>query len=227
MNLNPAKEYLGKIPKLFNRGTIKNIVLMSSGIILFLVGVIVYGIILNLKEVTLKEAMLSKGYEKLTSVNLVIDRQDYSLYLYQDSVLIKSYRANFGHNLQKEKTKTGDGATPVGTYKICKIDSTHKYHRFLRINYPNLEDAVDALRRGTITQREFNELKFEFYYDDCPNPDTELGGSIGIHGTGRLNYIFKNLPFVYNWTDGSVALSNENLDEILSVVKVGTKVVIR
>jgi len=54
-----------------------------------------------------------------------------------------------------------------------------------------------------------------------------LGGNICIHGIGRLNSIFKNLPFVYNWTDGSIALSNESLDEILSVIKTGTQVVIK
>ena len=54
-----------------------------------------------------------------------------------------------------------------------------------------------------------------------------LGGNIGIHGIGRLNSIFKNLPFVYNWTDGSIALSNEDLDEILTVINTGTNIVIK
>ena len=54
-----------------------------------------------------------------------------------------------------------------------------------------------------------------------------LGGEIGIHGIGRLNYIFKNLPFVYNWTNGSIAMSDEDIDELYSVVKLGTKVVIK
>ncbi|HQJ45413.1 MAG TPA: L,D-transpeptidase, partial [Ignavibacteriaceae bacterium] len=54
-----------------------------------------------------------------------------------------------------------------------------------------------------------------------------LGGNIGIQGIGRLNYVFKNLPFVYNWTDGSIALSNEDLDEIIKVIKPGTQIVIK
>ena len=54
-----------------------------------------------------------------------------------------------------------------------------------------------------------------------------MGGNVGIHGLGRLNLFFENLPFVYNWTDGSIAISNENLDEILTVVRKGTKVVIK
>ena len=37
----------------------------------------------------------------------------------------------------------------------------------------------------------------------------------------------KNLPFVYNWTNGSISVSNEAIDEIFSVVQKGTKVVIK
>ena len=40
-------------------------------------------------------------------------------------------------------------------------------------------------------------------------------------------YIFKNLPFVFNWTNGSIAMSDENIDEIHSVIREGTEVVIK
>jgi hypothetical protein len=90
-----------------------------------------------------------------------------------------------------------------------------------------LDDASEALRKSLITQKQFNQIKFEFYYEECVSYNEVLGGDIGIHGIGRLNSIFKNLPFVYNWTDGSIALSNESLDEILTVIKIGTPVVIK
>src|SRR5690606_22146899 len=107
------------------------------------------------------------------------------------------------------------------------IDSSHNYHKYLRLNYPNLDDAVEALRKGIISQREFNNLKFDFYYNECIETESVLGNNVGIHGLGRLNYIFKNLPFIYNWTDGSVAISNENIEELLTVIKRGTTVVIK
>ncbi len=120
-----------------------------------------------------------------------------------------------------------DGATPVGVYKICEIDTLSKYHKFFKLNYPNLNDATEALRKGIITQKQFDDIKFEFYYGDCTDSTTALGGNVGIQGIGEYNSIFKNLPFVYNWTDGSVAISNENIDELYKVVKKGTKVVIK
>lgn len=216
-----------KIKSLIKSSLLKNILFTISAIALFLLGIVIYGIILNLREVPLKEAMLQKGFVKLEDPNIIIDRRTYTLNLYEDSVLIKSYRANFGRNLRDKKKLANDGATPVGDYKICSITDDPLYYKFLKLNYPNLDDAVDALRKSLITQREFNEIKFEFYYEDCISPNTILGGNIGIHGLGRLNAVFRNLPFVYNWTDGSIAISNENLDELLTVIKKGTKVVIK
>lgn len=227
MNSDRVESYKKIASGFINKTVARNIIFAISGILLFLVGTVVYGIVLNLRDIPLSEAMTKKGFTKLEDVSIIIERKNYVLHVYEDTVLIKSYRASFGRNLRNKKTFANDGATPVGSYSVCSIDSSHMYYKYLRLNYPNLEDAVEALRKGIITQREFNNLKFDFYYKDCIETETVLGNNIGIHGIGRLNYVFKNLPFVYNWTDGSVALSNENIDEILSVIRKGTKVVIK
>lgn len=218
------KKYFKKI---INKHTLRNALFFSGGIILFIFGVLTYGIVLNLRDVPLKEAMLNKGFETLKNTNIIIDRKTFTLSLYEDTVLIKNYRANFGKNLSEPKSRANDGATPVGEYSICSIDTASKYHKSLIINYPNLHDASEAMRKGLITQQIFDKLKFEFYYEGCTDSTTVLGGNIGIHGIGEYNFIFKNLPFVYNWTDGSIAVSNEAIDEIYSVIKKGTKVVIK
>lgn len=200
---------------------------MTLAILLFLGGVLVYGIVLNLRTITLSQAIQEKGFSTLNNVNLLIDRKSFTLNLYEDSTLIKSYRASFGRTLNSSKSRAGDGATPVGEYKICEIDTAYKYHKFFKLNYPNLDNATDALRLGWISQKEFNDIKFQFYYQGCVDFNAVLGGNIGIHGIGRFNYILKNLPFVYNWTNGSIAVSDEDSDELFSVIKIGTKVVIR
>jgi murein L,D-transpeptidase YafK len=200
---------------------------MTAGIVVFIFGVVTYGIILNSLEDPLPEAMLKKGFTELNDVNIIIDRKTFTLSLYEDTVFVKSYRASFGRNLRAPKIRANDNATPVGEYQICDIDTAHVYHKFFKLNYPNLNDASEGFRRGLVDQQEFDRLRFEFYYEDCPKLNTPLGGNMGIHGIGRLNYIFKNLPFVYNWTDGSIALSNEHIDEIYSVINKGTKVVIK
>ncbi len=211
----------------FNVNLIRNIIIFSGGIILFILGVILYGVFLNLREVPLNKEMLEKGFKKLDNPYIVIDRRTYSLKLYEDTVLIKTYRANFGRNVGSPKSKANDLATPVGNYRICGIDTVSKYYKVFMLNYPNLSDAADALRKGVISQAEFDRLKFELDYDQCPDDSTALGGDIGIQGIGRLDFIFKYLPFNYNWTNGSIAISNESTDELYSVVKKGTKVVIK
>jgi murein L,D-transpeptidase YafK len=211
----------------FRLTLLRNVLFTIGAIALFFSGVIVYGIILNLRAFTLSEAMSQKGFTELENVNILVDRKTYTLNLYEDTVFVKSYRVSFGRNLSDKKKRQNDGATPVGIYKVCDIQKDYKYYKFIKINYPNLEDAAEALRKSFITQKQFNQLKFEYYYENCTNSETVLGGEIGIHGIGRLNPIFKNLPFVYNWTDGSVALCNEDLDEILKVIREGTKVVIK
>lgn len=220
VNNNSVIEFLGN-------PLLRNVIFTIGAIILFISGVIVYGVILNLRQVSLSEAMAQKGFRNLSDVNLVVDRKTYTLNVYEDTVFIKAYRVSLGRNLSDKKKLSEDGATPIGTYKICSISNHQTYYKFLKINYPNLEDASEALRKSLITQKQFNQIKFEYYYEECVSSNTVLGGNIGIHGIGRLNSIFKNLPFVYNWTDGSIALSNESLDEILSVIKIGTQVVIK
>ncbi len=222
MKLGPinAADYL-------NKEVLRNVIYLTIAIILFFFGIIVYGVILNLREIPLSEAILKAGFTEITNPKLIIDRKNYTLGVYEDSVLIKNYRVSFGKSLHEPKTRADDKATPVGVYKICKIITNHKYYKFFQINYPNLEDGANALRKGWISQKEFNEIKFQFYYEGCTKYHILLGGDIGIHGIGELNSIFKNLPFVFNWTNGSIAMSDESIDEIHSVIREGTEVVIK
>jgi murein L,D-transpeptidase YafK len=225
--MNKLQKILKILPQYLNPNTLRSVIFFTGGIIIFIAGVVLYGVIINIREISLNEAMNLKGLSKLSNTSILIDRKNYSLSLYEDTVFIKTWRANFGRNINYPKTHDGDMSTPVGEYKICTIDTISRYHKFLRINYPNLTDATEALRKGIITQKDYDKISFEFYYGDCPDMNTAMGGDIGIQGIGEYNYIFKNLPFVFNWTDGSVAVSNEGIDEIYSVVKKGTKVVIK
>jgi murein L,D-transpeptidase YafK len=215
-----ARQYIDK-------STVRNIFYMTAAMLLFMFGVLLYGIILNIREMPLAEWMREKGYSKLANPNIIVDKNNYTLNLFEDTVLVKSYRVSFGRNVHQAKNRAGDEATPIGEYKICAIDSSEFYTLMFRLNYPNIDDASEALRKGWISQKEFNQIKFEFYYEGCTKFNKILGGEIGIHGIGRLNYIFKNLPFVYNWTNGSIAMSDEDIGELYSVVKIGTKVVIK
>ncbi len=203
---------------------LKNILYISGSVAFFFAGVILYGVILNLREETLQEAMADKGIKKLNDVYLIVDRRNFHIELYSDKFLVKTYKAAFGKNNSTVKTSSTDNVTPVGEYKICSIDTNAKYHKYLRLDYPNDLDAGEALKRGYINKDEFDAIMLAVKKNECPPKETSLGGDISIHGIGTYNAIFKNLPFVFNWTNGSIAVSDENIDELYSVVKIGTPV---
>jgi murein L,D-transpeptidase YafK len=203
---------------------LKNTLYIAGSIVIFFAGLILYGVILNIRERPLKEVMAEKGISKLGEISLIVDRKNFHIELYSDKALVKTYKAAFGKNNSTVKTTANDFVTPIGEYKICSIDTNTKYHKYLHLNYPNELDAVEALKRGYINKVEFDAIALAAQKNDCPPKETSLGSNIGIHGIGTYNAIFKNLPFVFNWTNGSIAVSDENIDELSSVVKIGTPV---
>jgi murein L,D-transpeptidase YafK len=205
---------------------LKNVLYFIGSILVFIAGMVVYGIILNANAPTLPEAMVAKGLHYLVNVRIEVNRKNYTLDLYSDSILVKSYHPVFGKNSSSQRTFTNDYATPVGKYEICSVVPDYKYHKLLRLNYPNGKDLSEALKLNLITRKEYDLMSSELEEGECPTlKDENL--IIGIHGIGKLNFIFKNLPFVYNWTNGSIAISNEDIDEIYSATKKGTEVVIK
>lgn len=203
---------------------LKNILYISSSIIIFFIGLLCYGILLNSREIDLIDAMRKKRINKFENTWIKIDRKNYKLELYSDKILVKTYKAVFGKNNSIVKTSADDFVTPIGEYQICEIDVHSKYHKFLKINYPNEKDAAEAYKQGYINQNEYIKILDALSRNDCPPSDTRLGSNIGIHGIGEYDFIFRNLPFTFNWTNGSIAVSNKNIDELYSVVKVGTTV---
>jgi len=168
--------------------------------------------------------MKIKGINKFENAWIRIDRRNFKLELYSDKILVKTYKAVFGKNNSIVKTSASDFVTPIGEYHICDIDVNSKYHKFLKLNYPNEKDAAEALKQGYISQDECVRILEALKRNDCPPADTKLGSNIGIHGIGEYDFIFRNLPFTFNWTNGSIAVSNKNIDELYSVVKIGTPV---
>ena len=203
---------------------LRNIIYISASIIVFFAGVVVYGVALNSREVSLEEAMKKKGIKKLEDIRIHVNRTDYSLKLYSDTIMVKKYKAVFGMNSSKMKTSATDNVTPIGTFKICRKHPNWEFHKLLEINYPTERDAAEALKNGLINKNHFEAIEKAEENNECPPDTTPLGAKFGIHGMGKYNFIFKNLPFVFNWTNGSIAISNENIDELFAVTPVGTKV---
>lgn len=227
MEKSSYKIDISKIRRLINVNVLKNVIFFSGSIFIFILGMVVYGIMLNYNEIPLAQIMKGKKITVLDNPNIVVDRRTYSLQLYNDKELIKTYRANFGRNISTPKLLADDGATPVGEYRVCSLDTSEHYYRFIKINYPNINDAIEALRKDYITQNEFDNIRYQNNYEDSVRYHSKLGGDIGIQGIGKYDVIFRNLPFNFNWTDGDIAISNEDMDELFLVLKKGCKIVIK
>ncbi len=206
---------------------LKNIFYFGGSVIIFFAGMVIYGIILNTREVTLKEALIEKNLTEINNAVLIVEKHNHKLYLYDDTMFVKTYKVVLGRSSSDKRLSLKNNNTPTGQYKVCDIDTTHKYHKFFRINHPNVNDVVEALREGIITTEEYNAILQSESGSDCPETLDIFTPVIGIHGIGEYDFIFKNLPFIFDWTNGSIAMSNDSIDELASIISIGTKIIIR
>lgn len=135
---------------------------------------------------------------------LIIDKQEHACYVIDNGKLVQDLLIEMGVNYLNDKNRKRDNATPEGSYYISskKEDVESNNHKTILLNFPNYEDKV----------------RFEKAFQNKEIPDLDvLTYKLSIHGNGGKGY---------NWTDGSIALSNENMDFLYSKVKIGTRVVI-
>jgi murein L,D-transpeptidase YafK len=143
------------------------------------------------------------------SVYLVINKSDYTLQVRYRKKVLRSYKATFGPNPQENKCMEGDRCTPEGWFRISGYNPRSKYHRFLRINYPN----------------DSTYIRFKYLKEKGIIPmHARIGGDIGIHGVWQGGDDLIELGV--GWTDGCIALKNKDIEELCSLVGIGTRVYI-
>ena len=141
---------------------------------------------------------------------IYIDKSDYALSFYADTLLIKQYPVVFGWNPVDDKLRQGDGCTPEGNFKVLAKYDHEAWSKFIWIDYPNKESLT-----------KFREAKAI----SLISPESTPGGEIGIHGVPiNHDYIIEQGD---NWTAGCIALKNRDIAEIYNFVDVGTEVIIR
>jgi murein L,D-transpeptidase YafK len=126
-----------------------------------------------------------------------------------------------GVGLFKER---GDYKTPLGEYHIGWINENSRYHRFFGFTYPNRENAERAFTTGLIGPDTYRTILRTSIGAAIPPQNTVLGGQIGIHGLGRASLAVHEF---FDWTQGCIAMTNEQIDRLSTWVKKGTLVVIR
>jgi murein L,D-transpeptidase YafK len=139
----------------------------------------------------------------LKADRLVVLKGERQLVLMRGDRVLKVYRVALGRYAKGRKTREGDAKTPEGLYTVdYRLDSDRsKFHRALHISYPNQHDRALARQRGV-----------------------DPGGQIMIHGLPtKWSASDVGHPRL-DWTQGCIAVTNREIDEIWEMVADGTKI---
>lgn len=120
--------------------------------------------------------------------------------------------------------RLGDGKSPLGVFRIVWVQAEGQFGPFLGIDYPSVERAQRALADSEITRKEYDAIVEAHRRGRIPPQNTRLGGYIGIHGLGRAD---PGIHADVDWTQGCIAVTNEEMERLLHWAGVGTRVIIR
>lgn len=139
-----------------------------------------------------------KRYDGPEVTQVVVSKQSRLMYLMHKGEVLEQYNIRLGFAPIGHKYFEGDGRTPEGRYYIDRRNPNSKFHLSVGISYPNPDDVAMAEAMGK-----------------------SPGGDIFIHGQQNP---FK--PEKTDWTWGCIAVTNEEIEDIYSMVRDGTPIVI-
>lgn len=133
---------------------------------------------------------------------LLVDKSERLMIGYAGGQPVKAWRdLQFGDAPQGHKRFEGDERTPEGRYVIEGRNPGSAYHLSLKVSYPAPADRAYAAQFGR-----------------------SPGGDIFLHGQPNALPIGR-LPG--DWTDGCIAFSNAEIEELWRIVPDGTVIEIR
>lgn len=140
-----------------------------------------------------------KAYNGPPVTQVVVEKGDRQMFLLSGRKVLKAYDIGLGFAPIGHKQFEGDGRTPEGIYYIDRQNPNSMYHLSLGISYPDPQDKARAMMLGQ-----------------------QPGGDIMIHGRGA----YGNKQKSRDWTAGCIAVSDKEIEDIFSMVRPGTPVVI-
>ncbi|ABZ76188.1 conserved hypothetical protein [Shewanella halifaxensis HAW-EB4] len=132
---------------------------------------------------------------------VIVTKSEASMTLLRQGKVFKKYRIAMGDNPVGHKLTEGDQRTPEGRYLLDYKKSDSAYYRAIHISYPNDEDRLRADALGI-----------------------SPGGQIMIHGENPNSSLSPEEAQMYNWTDGCIAVTNAEMDELWRAIDEGTPI---
>jgi len=136
--------------------------------------------------------------------SIVVDKGKRQLTLYRQGTPVRTYLVALGKQPVGDKVRRGDMRTPEGLFRIEARNPQSRYHRALRISYPDADHAHRARTLGV-----------------------SPGGDIMIHGLPKRQAWVGAAHRDFDWTEGCIAVTNAEIEEIWSAVPVGTPIHIK
>lgn len=138
---------------------------------------------------------------------VIVKKSERKLQLLKDGKAYRTYRIVLGFSPVGHKQKAGDGKTPEGQYFLDWRNPDSRFYKSIHISYPNARDRRNARKLGV-----------------------SPGGLIMIHGQPNPDKEVRNYDnyrgFVVgeDWTEGCIAVSNMDMDEIWQATRDETPV---
>ena len=156
---------------------------------------------------------------------LLVDTQAHELSVMEGEEPIWTFnRIAIGRGGVTPSKLTQDHKTPLGEFYITEIRKSDLFHVFMELSYPNTEHAKAARDAGRISEEEYWAIQRAAWSGLMPPQNTRLGGHIGIHGVGRGDL---RIHQRFDWTQGCIALTNQQIEQLRALIGTGARVVIR
>lgn len=132
---------------------------------------------------------------------IIVEKSKRTMTLLKQDRKFKTYRIALGRDPVGPKIRQGDTRTPEGIYFIDYKLRDSIYHKALHLSYPNHDDV----ERAKALQ-------------------VPPGGSIMIHGMKKEYLWMGDLQYLFDWTNGCIALTNPEIEEVWDLVSLWTPV---
>lgn len=134
---------------------------------------------------------------------VLVKKSERKLVLLQNGEIIKSYKISLGGNPNGHKEREGDQRTPEGQYLLDYKKNDSSFYKAIHISYPNDQDLERAAQKKV-----------------------KPGGQIMIHGQPNGYGEYAWLMQRFDWTNGCIAVTDREMDEIWNMVEVNTPIII-
>ena len=147
---------------------------------------------------------LAQTTPALHADRVLVLKKDRTLQLLSQGKVIKTYKVALGGDPVGPKTRQGDHKTPEGVYVLDRRNAHSQFYKSIHISYPSQRDRADARKQGV-----------------------SPGGDVFVHGLPNGYGAVGAAHRLKDWTDGCIAVTDEEIDEIWQSVPDGTPIEIR